>query len=223
MTESLNRPWPILHYSCSSSHVVFSLSSGAISSPFYFLSIYFQSVSVRTQIECRILKVNVCLFSSSWNRFCPIFYQHAAAATISLWSRWHVCSFVMLFWKIQLLFVLQPGVSTDDAGAVRCFSSCGHQIWKKYFSGLCRWGFSGLGSVGVLLHDSGFHSQCVENHLWGCCRQFLLMSFNHNVEQAVPCLIQSAGLAEVFRYHPSVFVHCIAGLKKLFSSFWDIA
>lgn len=115
VTESLNGPWPILHYSCSSSHVVFPLSSGAISSPFYFLSIYFQFVSVRTQIKCRILKEDVCLLSRSWNRFCPIFYQHAAAATISLWSRWHVCSFVMLFWKIRLLFVLQPGVSTDDA------------------------------------------------------------------------------------------------------------
>lgn len=84
----------------------------------------------------------------------------------------------------------------------------------------------GRGSVGFLLHSLQtvrviiFFPSVWRIICGGVAYSFSSASLNHNLEQAVPCLIHSAGLAEVFRYHPSaVFVHCITGLKKLFSSF----
>ena len=93
-------------------------------------------------------------------------------------------------------------------------------VFEAFRVGVCWLLITGHSKLCANCKSHHFLSQCVQNHLWWCCIQFLFASLNHNLKQAVPCLIHSTGLAEVFRYHPSsVFVRCITGLKKLFSSF----
>lgn len=101
---------------------------------------------------------------------------------------------------------------------------CQGCVFEAFRVGVCWLLITRNSKLCVNSESHRFLSQRVESHLWWCWIQFLFASLNHNLEQAVPCLIHSSGLAEVFRYHPSsVFVHRITGPKKLFLSFWDIA